>query len=95
MTSTFDTTVTTRPGAPLSFEATDVTGTKTLQVQVQGDLSADAAAESVASLMALPSNVPWALRIDSSSAFLEGNVAIGDQIVPGEHLTVTPKTHLG
>jgi hypothetical protein len=45
--------------------------------------------------MSLPSDVPWALRDDATSAFLDDGVAIGDQIRTHARLTVTPKTHLG
>jgi hypothetical protein len=93
MTTTVDTMVKERPS--IRLEAVDVTGSKRMPVEVEGGLSADDAAETVAAMMALPSNVPWVLREDSSSAYLQGDVAIGDQLQPGARVTVTPRTHLG
>ncbi len=95
MTTTLDPTLTDEQGTPISLEASDVTGMRTLPVEVQRELSADAVARSIANLMALPQNVPWALRENSSSAYLDGGTAIGDQVAPGAKVTVTPKTHLG
>jgi hypothetical protein len=80
----------------MTFEATDVTGTHTVTAtNVQPSLPAGAVANALAHRMALPTNVPWALRDDATSAFLDDNVAIGDQIITDARLTVTPKTHLG
>ena len=82
----------------VSFQATDVTGTHSVVVSdVQRSLPAGAVAQSLASSLGLPQNVPWALRHDSTGAFLEDAVPIGQQL--GEQtdarLTVTPQTHLG
>jgi len=52
-------------------------------------------ASSLAAWMKLPDNVPWGLRDDSSSRFLDDELPVGDQIRPGARVTVTPKTHLG
>jgi len=49
----------------------------------------------IVSLMSLPADVPWALRDDGSSAYLDSERPIGDQIEPGARVTITPKTHLG
>ena len=79
-------------GATLSTE--DPTHTVTAS-DVQSSLPAGAVASALARQMSLPSDVPWALRDDATSAFLEDGVAIGDQIDTDARLTVTPKTHLG
>ena len=80
----------------LDFEATDVTEThKVVATDVQPDLPAGAVASALASRMSLPTDVPWGLRDNRTSAFLDDNVAIGDQILTDASLTVTPKTHLG
>jgi len=50
---------------------------------------------SLAALMQLPENVPWGVRDDITSTFLDDNKPIGDQLQPGSNVTVTPKTHLG
>jgi hypothetical protein len=44
---------------------------------------------------ALPDNVPWALRDDSTGSYLDPEEEIGKQISPGSTVAVTPKTHLG
>ena len=80
---------------PLSFVATNITGTQNLPIEVSGDLSARSVAESIANRMALPGDVAWALRDDDSSAYLDESRPIGSQIRPGSRVTITPKTHLG
>ena len=92
MTTTLNTPA---PGKTLSFQATDVTDTKTLPVELDSSISADEAARIVAAMMALPNNVPWTLRENASCAFLDGDIAIGDQISTGAQVTVSPKAHLG
>ena len=80
----------------LRFRATDVTGTHTLEAHhVEKSLPAGAVARALARRMLLPDNVPWALRDDQTSVYLDQDVAIGDQIEPGADVTITPKTHLG
>jgi len=80
----------------LEFEVTDVTGTHSVVAKdVEPTLPAGAVASALASRMSLPSDVPWALRDDRSSAFLDDSVAIGDQIQTNARLTVFPKSHLG
>jgi hypothetical protein len=89
-------TATLEPPETFGFEATDVTGMHRVEARdVQRKLPAGAVARALASRMALPDNVAWALRDDATSAFLDDDKPIGDQIVPNAHLTVTPKTHLG
>ena len=80
----------------MSFLVHDVTGTLSLEKEnVQGSLPVSAVASSVASEMQLPANVPWGLRNDDTSEFLDDGKPIGEQIEPGSRVTVTPKTHLG
>lgn len=82
--------------ATFGFEASDVTGTHNVVARdVQTNLPAGAVARSLAASMALPENVPWALRDEATSAFLDDDRPIGEQIGPNAKLTVTPKTHLG
>jgi hypothetical protein len=85
------------PDRPKSipFQARNVTGSKTLAVDVESGLRAEEVARSVAELLALPSDTPWALREDDSAQFLDGDRAIGEQIHPGARVTVTPRAHLG
>ena len=80
----------------LRFTATDVTGTYTVEAtDVQRSLPAGAVARSIASRFGLPDDVPWALRSDSTSAYLDDDVAIGDQIESDTNITIFPRTHLG
>ena len=78
-----------------TFEAEDVTGTqRVLAEDIQPSLPAETVAKALAARMGLPQNVPWALRSDTS-AFLDDRTPIGEQLAPGTHVTVVPKTHLG
>ena len=79
----------------LLFHAANVTGTQDSPVEIRPGLSVRSVTDSIASRMALPSDVTWSLRDDDSSVFLDEDRAIGDQLEPGAHVTVTPKTHLG
>jgi hypothetical protein len=79
----------------LRLHASNVTGTRSLPVDVPAGRPAEEVARSIASLMALPDNVPWALRDDGSAAYLVDADPIGTQVGPATHVTVVPKTHLG
>ena len=87
------------PEAPvglLDLEAADVTGTQTVAARgVQYSALAGSVARALAASMRLPENVPWALRDDATSAFLDDDRPIGAQVAPNAKVTVTPKTHLG
>jgi hypothetical protein len=86
-----------RPVAdPLSFSATDVTGMHILDFDgVDGHRSSSDVAMSVAEMMDLPTNVPYALRDDQSARMLAEDRPLGSQINPGAKLVVIPKAHLG
>ena len=79
----------------LTFRAANVTGSQELPIEVVPGLSVRSVTDSIAHRMALPGDVPWSLRDDGSSTYLDEDRPIGDQIDPGTHLTITPKTHLG
>ena len=80
----------------VSLSAQDVTGTISLEKEnIQGSLPVSAVASSLVSEMQLPENVPWGLRNDQTSEFLDDEKSIGEQIESGNSVTVTPKTHLG
>jgi hypothetical protein len=80
----------------LEFEASDVTGSHSVVARdVQSSLPAGAVASALANRMSLPADVPWALRDERSSAYLDDSTAIGDQIETKARLTVVPKSHLG
>ena len=79
----------------LEFEASDVTGNRLLGISdVQSSTPAGAVADALSQRMNLPDNVPWSLR-DSRSRVLDETRPIGDQVEPGERVTVAPKAHLG
>ncbi len=79
----------------LSFEVSNVTGTQQIPVESPPQLPVRIVTESISHEMALPGDVPWSLRDDGSSAYLDEDAAIGDQIQPGSRVTVVPRTHLG
>ena len=80
---------------PISFMASNITGTQSLPVEVNGGLSVRSVADSIAARMALPDDVAWALRDDDSSTYLDESRPIGSQIGPSSRVTITPQTHLG
>jgi hypothetical protein len=79
----------------LRFQVGNVTGTQEIPFEVVSGLSVRSVADAIANRMALPQDVPWSLRDDGSSAYLDDERPIGGQITPGSHVTITPKTHLG
>lgn len=86
----------TRPGAQdvFSFRASNVTGTRELPIDVRRNVRVGDVTSSIADLMALPDDVAWSLRSDQG-LFLDEEAAIADQLEPGSHVTITPRTHLG
>jgi hypothetical protein len=78
----------------LSFRASNVTGTRELPIEVRNNLRVGDVTESIADLMALPDDVSWSLRADRGQ-FLDEDATIGDQLEPGSHVVITPRTHLG
>ena len=82
--------------ATFDFDAADVTGTHALRARnVQRSSPAGAVAKALASRMALPQNVPWTLRLDSTGAYLDEEAPIGEQIGADSKVQVVPKAHLG
>lgn len=80
---------------PLSFLASSITGSMSIPVEVDGELTVSSVTESIANRMALPDDVAWALRDDGKGAYLDDTRSIGSQITPGSKVSITPKTHLG
>ena len=82
--------------ATLTLEASDVTGTQQVTIEgISAGLSAGSLAEALADRLELPDNVSWALRLDSTSAYLDDTRSIGDQIGTETRVTLTPRAHLG
>ncbi len=85
----------TTPADPMiRFTANSVTGAQGVDVQFQRTTPSSAVARSLAEMLGMPSDVPYGLRDDGSSVYLDDK-PIGDQIEPGATLSVTPKAHLG
>ena len=82
---------------PLSFSVEEVTGMRTVQVEnVDGHRSAEDVATSMASMLELPSNTPYALRDEDHARMLVDQRPIGSQVPQtGAHLVCIPKSHLG
>lgn len=79
----------------LSFQVSTVTGTRSLTADVEASAPAETVAKALSAQLSLPENVPWTLRKDESTEYLDEGKEIGSQVEPGEHLTITPKAHLG
>lgn len=80
----------------MNFRASDITSTVTIEARdIQSGAPASAVAKSLATSMRLPENVPYGLRNDFTSEFLDDFRPIGDQIEQDTSVTVVPKTHLG
>ncbi len=78
----------------IRFRAQGVTGHEAVEVRFQRSTPADAVAASLAEMLGMPTDVPWSLRDDQSSAYLDDR-PIGDQIETDAQITLTPRTHLG
>jgi hypothetical protein len=79
---------------PFRLQATDVTGSLDIELDLQPDVPAGAVAQALAQQMELPTDVPWALR-DERGAFLDDARQIGEQVTADARVTLTPKSHLG
>ncbi len=78
----------------IRFHAHGVTGSQAIEVEFQRSAPVDSVAQSLAEMMNMPVDIPWGLRDDGSSVYLDDR-PIGDQIRPGAAVSLTPKTHLG
>ena len=78
----------------IRFHAHGVTGAQSLEVEFARSTPVDAVAQSLADMMNFPKDVPWGLRDDGSSVYLEDR-PIGEVLAPDAHVSLTPKTHLG
>ncbi len=94
MTQTLTRTESTPADPTIRFTANTVTGAQGVDVQFQATTPASAVAQSLAEMLGMPSDVPYGLRDDASSVYLDDK-PIGSQIEPGAVLSVTPKAHLG
>ena len=83
----------------LRLSVRDVTGTHSAVVELDPQLRVGTVAETVAARLSLPADTAWALRDESTAAFLDDEKAIGDALETLDEtepaLVVTPKAHLG
>jgi hypothetical protein len=77
-----------------TFEAENFMGTNRLKASYQKSVLAGAAARGTAAQLSLADNVPWTF-VDQEGRFLDDHLPLGQQIKPGETVTVVPKAHLG
>ena len=82
---------------PLSFSVEEVTGMRAVHVEnVDGHRTAADVATSMALMLDLPSNTPYALRDEDHARMLVDDRPIGNQVPQtGARLVCIPKAHLG
>ena len=83
---------------PLSLEVSEVTGSRTLEVdQIDGHRTSADLARTMAAMLDLPENQPYALRDEDSQRMLLDDHPIGSQVskTTRPRLTVIPKARLG
>ncbi len=79
-----------------SLEVGNVTGTQSFMAEdIDPAESAGQVAQALAAELSLPGNVTWVLRDATSSAFLDGEQPIGNQVKTGARVSLTPRAHLG
>ena len=85
--------------ASVRLRIRDITSTHEAELEFDPSLRVGAVAQTAASRMSLPADTSWALRDDTTAAFLDDDAAIGDAVgVNGDtmvFLTATPRAHLG
>ena len=82
---------------PLSFSVEEVTGMRSVHVEnVDGHRDAADVARSMASMLDLPTNTPYALRDEERARMIADDQPLGAQIPEaGARLVCIPKSHLG
>ena len=84
---------------PVRLRIRDITSTHEAELELDPTLRVGAVAQTAASRMSLPADTSWALRDDTTAAFLDDDAAIGDAVgTNGDtvvFLTATPRAHLG
>jgi len=85
--------------ATVRLRIRDITSTHEAELELDATLRVGAVAQTAASRMSLPADTSWALRDDTTAAFLDDDAAIGDAVgTSGDtvvFLTATPRAHLG
>ncbi len=82
---------------PLAFSVSEVTGMRVLDVEgIDGHRTAGEVAASLASLLEMPSNTPYAIRDDDSARMLADDQPLGTQVpATGSRLVLIPRSQLG
>ena len=82
---------------PLAFSVSEVTGMRVLDVEgIDGHRTAGEVAASLASLMEMPSNTPYAIRDDATARMLADDQPLGTQVpATGSRLVLIPRSQLG
>ena len=83
------------PTTVLSFRAASVTGSHEEEFSVDSDLPVSDVASWLADRFSYPTDTPYGLRDDRSSAFLDDRAAIGRVLEPDAHVTLVPRARLG
>ncbi len=85
--------------ASVRLRIRDITSTHEAELELDPTLRVGAVAQTAASRMSLPADTSWALRDDTTAAFLDDDASIGDAVGGNGdtvvYLTATPRAHLG
>lgn len=81
---------------PLDITVSDVTGLKTLELEgVDGHRSVKDVSATIAEVLDLSTEVPWALRDNGTARMLVEDHPLGIQVKQNAELVAIPKSHLG
>jgi hypothetical protein len=81
----------------MAFSVSEVTGMRVLDVEgVNGHRTAGDVAASLASMLELPDNTPYAIRDDATARMLADDEPLGSQVpATGSRLVLIPRSQLG
>lgn len=79
----------------LEVRAMNISGSRQVELRVQRRLPAGTLARTAARRLSLPGDSIWALRDESSSAYLDDTRPVGEQVRSGARLRLSPRSHLG
>lgn len=83
------------PRTRLRFHVTDVTGTMPQEVtDLDPRVKVGVAVTTLVHRLALPTNVPWALR-DDRGVFLDDERELGELLADDAKVALVPRAHLG
>ena len=83
----------------IQLKVRDVTGTHHAEMELDPALRVGTVAETVAARMSLPADTAWALRAETTAAYLDDEATIGEAVETNGRtevsLVATPRAHLG